>query len=77
MDPDIVEKEQMRALKRGVSRGKNTYEDDLDELAQGLRGASSRSKIANTLYDRLIPSLNKSSIITDYENHIKRIDWYT
>ncbi|MCR5804053.1 MAG: hypothetical protein K6G47_07295 [Clostridia bacterium] len=77
MDPDIVEREMMKALRNRVRRGRNYYEDDLDELAQGLKSASSRSKIANTLYDRLIPSLNKKSISDDFDTVISRINYYT
>lgn len=77
MDPDIVEREMMKALRNGVRRGRNYYEGDLDDLAQGLKNASSRSKIANTLYDRLIPSLRKKSISNDFDSVINRINNYT
>ncbi|MBO7426426.1 MAG: hypothetical protein J6U23_12195 [Clostridiales bacterium] len=74
---ELIKREKMRAFKKGVIKGRDTYEDDLDELAQGLKNASSRSKIADTLYDRLIPSLNKKSISDDFDYYIKKIDWYT
>lgn len=74
---ELIKREKMRALKNGVRRGKNNYENDLDELSQGLRNASRGSKIADTLYDRLIPSLNKQTIIADFEYWIGRIDDYT
>lgn len=73
----LIKREKMRALRNGVRRGKNNYEDDLDELSQGLINASRGSKIADTLYDRLIPSLNNKSIISDFEDYIWEINSHT
>lgn len=72
-----IEHEQMQALARAVRRGRNQYEDDLDTLSDGIKNAGSRSHIANTLYDRLIPTLNKRSISNDFDSIIGKINYYT
>lgn len=72
-----IEREQMIALANGVRRGRNLYENDLENLANGIRNASSRSHIANTLYDRMIPTLNKRSISDDFDTVLGRINRYT
>ena len=74
---DTLKREKMKALKKGVIKGRDNYEDDLDDLAKGIKKAGSRSKIADTLYDRLLPSLNKRSISNDFDYVISRINNYT
>ncbi len=71
---DYIKREKLRALRNGVRRGKNNYEEDLRELTQGLRNASSRSKIADTLFLRLMQSLSKRTIVEDFEDCIDQIE---
>ena len=74
---DQINREKMRALRRAVSRGRNTYEDDLDELASGLGNAARRSKIAEALYYNLYWSLKDDSIKDAFQTKIDEISWYT
>lgn len=71
---DYIKREKLRALRNGVRRGKNNYEEDLRELTQDLRKASSGSKIADTLFVRLMQSLSKRSIVEDFEYWIGQIE---